>query len=285
MSAEATTTPAPSSASSAGLPLRLVIDRRESDVNVMFDRFLSWGASVPPEQGYHTYDVYEQETYDVSLDRVVCAACRVRRQPGRVQLLPERCGDLRPVPLDCAADVVRRAHPRHDRDHGGMPQRILDRRRREGSRRAAHRRPRSGRAIDDRLGGRAVVEVRGRGPPSRLSSPELYTAAATTPTPRSAASGSRSSSADCVEQGESSGDHDHVDVGATDELGEHRRLVHAGADRPDHALVAQLDERVHAGGRGGVPVVVGVVQVGDVEPVGPEPGERCLRPSGGSRPG
>src|SRR3954452_5748808 len=60
MSADAMTTPAPRSASSADLPFRLVIERPGSDVNVMLDRFLSWGASMPPQQSYHTYDVYSK---------------------------------------------------------------------------------------------------------------------------------------------------------------------------------------------------------------------------------
>ncbi|BDZ54083.1 hypothetical protein GCM10025870_11560 [Agromyces marinus] len=66
------------------------------------------------------------------------------------------------------------------------------------------------------------------------------------------------------------GEHDDVDVVAADELGGHRGLVHPGPDRTDDALLAQFDERRDGLGVRLLAVVVGVVQVGDVDPVEPE---------------
>ena len=62
-------------------------------------------------------------------------------------------------------------------------------------------------------------------------------------------------------------EHHHVDVGVPHEVGEHRRLVHPGADRRHGALRAQLRERRIAGREHLVPVVVRIVEVDDVDPV------------------
>ena len=79
-----------------------------------------------------------------------------------------------------------------------------------------------------------------------------------------------------VQQRESSGAHHDVDVGAADEFGERSGVVHAGADRRHHPLLPQFDERADALGRGLLEVVVGVVQVEDVEPVQPGAPQRVL---------
>ena len=70
--------------------------------------------------------------------------------------------------------------------------------------------------------------------------------------------------------------HHDVDVAAAHELGEHRGLVHARADRTDHPLLAELDEGVDAFRRGLLPVLVGVVQVDDLEIVEAEPREALI---------
>jgi len=80
-----------------------------------------------------------------------------------------------------------------------------------------------------------------------------------------------------VEQAVAAGDQHHVEVEVADEAGQHLRLVHAGPDRPHHALVAQLGQ-----GREGVLVglalvVVGIVQEGDVDPVQAEPLQALLQ--------
>ena len=67
------------------------------------------------------------------------------------------------------------------------------------------------------------------------------------------------------------GEEDGVHVGLADEAGEHLRLVHAGPDGPDRALLAEPGEgRVRPVERG-PPVVVRVMDQRDVDPVEPEP--------------
>ena len=49
---------------------------------------------------------------------------------------------------------------------------------------------------------------------------------------------------DLVEQRVAAGQQEAVEVGLAGEAGQHLGLVHAGADRPDDALRAQLGERL-----------------------------------------
>lgn len=76
-----------------------------------------------------------------------------------------------------------------------------------------------------------------------------------------------------VEEGVAAGQHHHVGGGLAQEAGEHGGLVHARADRTDDALVAQRGEGGHGFVGGLSPVVVGVVEVDDVEPVQAGAGE------------
>lgn len=69
---------------------------------------------------------------------------------------------------------------------------------------------------------------------------------------------------------------DDVDVGLAQEAGEHRGLVHAGADGSDHALRAELLQRRVALAEGRFPMVVGVVQIDDVDPVEAEASQAFL---------
>jgi len=76
-----------------------------------------------------------------------------------------------------------------------------------------------------------------------------------------------------------------VDIGAPDELCEHRGLVLPGPDGPDDTLIPQFDQRGDARRGGGLPVLVRVVQVNDVEAIGC-PGVRVSpRSSAGCRRG
>ncbi|GHE14639.1 hypothetical protein GCM10010339_86040 [Streptomyces alanosinicus] len=70
-----------------------------------------------------------------------------------------------------------------------------------------------------------------------------------------------------VQERVAAGEHHHVGGGLPQEAGEHRRLVHAGADRADHALVAQVRERGRGFLGGLPPVVVRIVEIDDVEAV------------------
>lgn len=80
-----------------------------------------------------------------------------------------------------------------------------------------------------------------------------------------------------VEEGVAARAQHDVDVGVAHEAGEHRGLVHPGADGPDDALGAQfLQCRVGLGERL-LLVSVGVVEVGDVDAVEAEPGEALLQ--------
>ncbi len=79
-----------------------------------------------------------------------------------------------------------------------------------------------------------------------------------------------------VEQRVAVGEQDHVDVGLADEARQHRRLVHPRPDRADDARLAQpVERRVGALDRR-LPVIVGVVDVGDVDPVEPQALEALL---------
>ena len=79
-----------------------------------------------------------------------------------------------------------------------------------------------------------------------------------------------------VEERVAVGEQEDVHVGLAGEPREHRRLVHAGADRPDHALGAEpLEGRPRPVDRG-LPVVVRVVDERDVDPVEAEPLEALL---------
>ncbi|SII97821.1 Uncharacterised protein [Mycobacteroides abscessus subsp. abscessus] len=70
--------------------------------------------------------------------------------------------------------------------------------------------------------------------------------------------------------------HDDVDVGLGDEAGEHLRLVHPGTPRADDPLVAQACEFGHGPVDRLGPVVVGVVDVDDVDAVEAQPLEGLL---------
>ena len=63
------------------------------------------------------------------------------------------------------------------------------------------------------------------------------------------------------------GEHHDVHVGRAHEPRKKRRVVHAGADRCDCALGSELCERGKAGGDHVLEVVVGIVEIGDVDPV------------------
>ena len=72
------------------------------------------------------------------------------------------------------------------------------------------------------------------------------------------------------------GEEDGVHVGLADEAREHLRLVHAGPDSPDQALLAEPGKgRVRPVERG-LPVVVRVVDQCDVDPLEPEPLQALL---------
>ena len=79
-----------------------------------------------------------------------------------------------------------------------------------------------------------------------------------------------------LEERQPSRAHHDVDIRLLDEVGEHLALVHSGAEARDDALVAQLGERLRAGRRRGLPVIVGVVHVDDVDAVDAEPLEAVL---------
>ena len=79
-----------------------------------------------------------------------------------------------------------------------------------------------------------------------------------------------------VEERVATSEHHDVDVALPYEPGGHRRLVHPDPNGVDHSLIAQLDECGDTGGRRLPPVVVGIVQVEDVESVGPEAGEAMV---------
>ena len=122
----------------------------------------------------------------------------------------------------------------------------------------------------DRLGGGAVVVVRvGRGARSR-EQPRVVDRGGDDA--HAAVDGERKEVVErpLLEQGVATGEHDHVDVVPAHELGRHRRLVHAGAHRADDALIAKLDQRRDRLGVRRRPVVVGIVQVGDVDAIEPE---------------
>ena len=111
--------------------------------------------------------------------------------------------------------------------------------------------------------GRSRTRLPGRG---SASMPLFITPAdAATPTPRSTQAGSSVAERLLVEQRVAAGEQEHVDVGLADEPGEHRRLVHPGADRAHDALVAQPGERRVGAVDRRLPVIVGVVDVGDVD--------------------
>src|SRR6185503_10066115 len=65
--------------------------------------------------------------------------------------------------------------------------------------------------------------------------------------------------------------HHDVHVRLTYDVGEHRRLVHPRADGVHDALVAQFGERRVAGLEDFYPVLIGVVEVNDVDPIEAEP--------------
>ena len=71
---------------------------------------------------------------------------------------------------------------------------------------------------------------------------------------------------DLVQQRVATGQQEAVEVGLLRKAGQHLRLVHAGADSTDHALLAQLIERAVGAAQRLVVVVVGVVDVQDVDP-------------------
>jgi hypothetical protein len=99
--------------------------------------------------------------------------------------------------------------------------------------------------------------------------PLLRTPAAITSTPSSAHASSRPTPA-AVQQRVTAGHQDAIDAVARDPLELHR-VVHAGADRSHHALVAQL---AHGGQRlaqGLLHVVLGVVHEQHVDTIEPQP--------------
>ena len=93
---------------------------------------------------------------------------------------------------------------------------------------------------------------------------------------RSTHSGSNSGSASLVEQRVAPGQQEHVEVALAGEPGEHRRLVHPGADRPDDPLLAQPVERRVRAVDGRLPVIVRVVDVRDVDALQAEALEALL---------
>ncbi len=68
-----------------------------------------------------------------------------------------------------------------------------------------------------------------------------------------------------VQEGVPPGDQEDVEVALLGEAGQHRRLVHACADGPDHALLAHPGERRPRFADRLLPVVVGIVDQGDVD--------------------
>ena len=88
-----------------------------------------------------------------------------------------------------------------------------------------------------------------------------------TATPRSTQAGSNVVEGVLVEQRVAVREQHDVDVGLTHEACEHRRLVHAGADGPHDALRPELLEGRPRPVDGGLPVVVRVVDEGDVDPI------------------
>ena len=97
-----------------------------------------------------------------------------------------------------------------------------------------------------------------------------------TETPRSLAGRQQLVERSLFEQRVAPGEEHRVHVGFADEAGEHLRLVHAGSDGPDHALLAEPGEGRVRPVKRGLPVVVRVVDQGDVDPVEPEPLQALL---------
>lgn len=83
--------------------------------------------------------------------------------------------------------------------------------------------------------------------------------------------------ASLVEQAVAAGQQHGVDVRLTDEPGRQLGLVHADADRAEHALGTQAFQLGVGLGEGPFGVVVRVVQVGDVDPVHAQALETALQ--------
>ncbi len=167
-------------------------------------------------------------------------------------------------------DARRSARPRPDGPAG------TGSRRHAAGRRGARRPPRAaGRARGSRArpgrsrSGRPAADRPGRRCSSRRRRAPRC--------PRSRQSGSSSAKRVLVEERVAPGEQEGVDVGLAGEADEHRRLVHADADRADDALARAADrgpDRPRS--MAASPVVVGIVDVGDVDTVQAEPLEALL---------
>ena len=80
-----------------------------------------------------------------------------------------------------------------------------------------------------------------------------------------------------LEQGVAACEHEHVHVGVAGEVGQHLSLVHARADCRDDALPAQLLERRVGAIEDLASMLVGVVEIDDVNGVHAEPLEALLQ--------
>ncbi len=120
----------------------------------------------------------------------------------------------------------------------------------------------------DRVGRRLIVEVRPRarvGQHAAVHDPDHHHR-----DPLGDAARQQLGECRLVQQRVPPGDHEDVHVGLVGEPGEHRGLVHPGADRAHGPLAAQpLQGRVGAA-QGRLPVLVGIVDVQDVDAVEPE---------------
>ena len=118
-----------------------------------------------------------------------------RRRPSSFSY-PERAREGCTAELGVPHDLVRRTGADADIDDSRVAEREGDSCSRERGAVALADRGDARRAVDQLAGGRPVVVARGGGRLGCASSPLLKTPAATTPTPRSIQTGSRSSSAD-----------------------------------------------------------------------------------------
>ena len=194
-----------------------------------------------------------------------------RTNPARLQLAPEFFGNHDLAARQAAVGLPAIACTHHRRDHRGMTQRELDGD--IGERHAVSVADRGDLACsgDEFRRSGTVLEVRVVRDLGLRQQPGVVHARGDHADPALQRQGKQVVKGGLIEQAVAARHHHDVDVASADELRQHRGLVHAGADRPDHPLLAQLDQRIDARRGGLVPVIVGIVEVDDVDVVDTQP--------------